>query len=733
MSSPSVPSASLPTVPLHPQLRSAVSRVGRAANAVLTGSPNDELPLGAFRWDELRVAALRLLAMLDDADQGHAARLAAARLAVVDQALHLLATIDLHDLSRDDRAALAAAIAVVHTDLRAGGDDAVTRALLDATPPGPELAALVFDTDPLLLDPDAQVSYCQAAQRLESATHARLGAGLVAFSGPHPRISRHPIGGDDVELTDARAGELASALSWSSTRAHSAVDAARSLRNDLGSAAEAAASGVIQPAAITVIADGARLLTASIDGAIATARRTMACDADAEADIADRVWELTHAREELVQQYDSAVSAFAASHTVAETRRKVRDTIARLDPDGFAARRAQAAALQSSVEFRALPDAMAMITAVMPSEHATACFRAIDGAARTAPDGDAPIGLRRTQALYAFCAHRGVVDVAATRRGSDTAGPTGIGMVGDHPAAMGSPGIGEVPARAFAPSVVPAVSTGRASADAGTGGMPNPTDSGGVVSVDAADARLRAAADDVPAGTHDDLTGATAGAVWAGTGAAPPLVVPGASSLSAHVDLVMTLDAFLGLSDTPAECVGAGPIPAQAARELLADAALVTVRRVLVDGRTGRALDVGVRRYQLTESEREFIRLRDRTCRYPGCNQPAHRCQCDHAVPYEDGGPTRTDNLGALCVRHHQEKTHGGWAIEGSSVDGSCEFVSPLGRRYRHEAEPVLPWAWPADGEATDATSSHAGESGPAASESHTTGCSANVGEALHD
>ncbi len=55
------------------------------------------------------------------------------------------------------------------------------------------------------------------------------------------------------------------------------------------------------------------------------------------------------------------------------------------------------------------------------------------------------------------------------------------------------------------------------------------------------------------------------------------------------------------------------------------------------------------------------------------------------------------NNLGALCRRHHQEKTHGGWTIEESANDGSCTFVSPLGRHYPHDVEPLLPWAFPED------------------------------------
>ncbi|MDH4354198.1 MAG: HNH endonuclease, partial [Actinomycetota bacterium] len=43
--------------------------------------------------------------------------------------------------------------------------------------------------------------------------------------------------------------------------------------------------------------------------------------------------------------------------------------------------------------------------------------------------------------------------------------------------------------------------------------------------------------------------------------------------------------------------------------------------------------------------------------RYPGCDRPANRCDLDHTAAYP-AGPTTTENLGALCRRHHLLKHH---------------------------------------------------------------------------
>lgn len=46
------------------------------------------------------------------------------------------------------------------------------------------------------------------------------------------------------------------------------------------------------------------------------------------------------------------------------------------------------------------------------------------------------------------------------------------------------------------------------------------------------------------------------------------------------------------------------------------------------------------------------------TCQGPGCMVPAERCDIDHRLAFPDG-PTRGDNLGPFCRRHHGYKGHG--------------------------------------------------------------------------
>ncbi len=125
-------------------------------------------------------------------------------------------------------------------------------------------------------------------------------------------------------------------------------------------------------------------------------------------------------------------------------------------------------------------------------------------------------------------------------------------------------------------------------------------------------------------------------------------------------------------------------------RQLLADPAVKVFTRPVAISDAGHVLDVGRKRYQITASLRRLIITRDGSCRFPGCNATATRCHIDHATPWDEGGRSDVGNLGALCVRHHQLKTHGGWQLTNSKPDGSCTWRSPQGLTYHHYPEPII-------------------------------------------
>ncbi|HEY8701536.1 MAG TPA: DUF222 domain-containing protein, partial [Arthrobacter sp.] len=110
----------------------------------------------------------------------------------------------------------------------------------------------------------------------------------------------------------------------------------------------------------------------------------------------------------------------------------------------------------------------------------------------------------------------------------------------------------------------------------------------------------------------DTLTGWLLGA---GTDGTVPSDVP---SAAAQVLVTVPVFALLGLTDEPATLDGYGPIPASMARRLLADGA-ESFHRVLTDPRDGAPLEIGRTSYRIPKTMRQWLRLRDGKCPFPGC------------------------------------------------------------------------------------------------------------------
>lgn len=151
------------------------------------------------------------------------------------------------------------------------------------------------------------------------------------------------------------------------------------------------------------------------------------------------------------------------------------------------------------------------------------------------------------------------------------------------------------------------------------------------------------------------------------------------------VNVTIDLPTLMGLAENPGDLAGYGPIPASVAREIAADARW---KRFITDPITGNLLDFGREHYEPPQALKDFLIARDRTCRFPGCSRSATLSDLDHAKSWDSGGETSTENLGALCRRHHKLKTHHGWKVE-SFADGSCLWKSPAGKEFFTPARSV--------------------------------------------
>ncbi|WAJ47166.1 HNH endonuclease signature motif containing protein [Mycobacterium sp. Aquia_216] len=85
--------------------------------------------------------------------------------------------------------------------------------------------------------------------------------------------------------------------------------------------------------------------------------------------------------------------------------------------------------------------------------------------------------------------------------------------------------------------------------------------------------------------------------------------------------------------------------------------------------------------YVPSRALQDFIRCRDLTCRWPGCDRPAVECDLDHTIPYSDGGPTHASNLKCYCRTHHLVKTFWEWR-DKQLPDGTLILTSPAAHTY---------------------------------------------------
>lgn len=161
------------------------------------------------------------------------------------------------------------------------------------------------------------------------------------------------------------------------------------------------------------------------------------------------------------------------------------------------------------------------------------------------------------------------------------------------------------------------------------------------------------------------------------------------NTVSVQIRVTVPYDTLRGVSDEPGELAGYGPVTADQARDLAADPKS-TWYRLVTDPLSGALLDYGTTRYRPPPHLAEHLIARHRTCQYPGCRVPAHRCDLDHNIPYgpDSGGTTSDANIGPKCRPHHRLKGRNGWHVT-QYTDGTILWITPSGHTYRVEPPPV--------------------------------------------
>jgi hypothetical protein len=127
-------------------------------------------------------------------------------------------------------------------------------------------------------------------------------------------------------------------------------------------------------------------------------------------------------------------------------------------------------------------------------------------------------------------------------------------------------------------------------------------------------------------------------------------------------------------------------------RRLACDCGVV---EATVDAR-GEPLSIGRKARTVPAAIKRALLLRDRTCRFPGCD---HRLFLDahHLRHWADGGETSLRNTALLCSHHHSYVHERGYRIIQNEA-GSLTFLDPRGKPV--VAVPPrpspLPLGWPA-------------------------------------
>jgi hypothetical protein len=149
-----------------------------------------------------------------------------------------------------------------------------------------------------------------------------------------------------------------------------------------------------------------------------------------------------------------------------------------------------------------------------------------------------------------------------------------------------------------------------------------------------------------------------------------------------HLTVMIDVEALRDGSPGTSEFDHVGPIPAELARRLSCDA---SISRVITRGRS-EPLDIGRRTPVVPGPIRRAVVVRDRHCRFPGCDRPHAWCDAHHVQHWVSGGTTALSNLVRLCRPHHRLVHRGGFRLKPG--DGGPRFLRPDGTPLEERAPP---------------------------------------------
>jgi hypothetical protein len=128
------------------------------------------------------------------------------------------------------------------------------------------------------------------------------------------------------------------------------------------------------------------------------------------------------------------------------------------------------------------------------------------------------------------------------------------------------------------------------------------------------------------------------------------------------------------------------PISIRTAERIACDC---TMSRVLLAD--SMVIDVGRATRTVSAPTMRALRVRDKGCRFPGCDRQVNWSNPHHIEFWARGGPSKLPNLVLLCYFHHRLVHEGGWQVVKAGRE--LRFMPPDRVVMRRARGPGMRWA----------------------------------------
>jgi uncharacterized protein DUF222/HNH endonuclease len=163
--------------------------------------------------------------------------------------------------------------------------------------------------------------------------------------------------------------------------------------------------------------------------------------------------------------------------------------------------------------------------------------------------------------------------------------------------------------------------------------------------------------------------------------------LPRRNGVKPHVTVTTTLEGLKNeVGAPPADLELSLPISTRSLERIACDC---TISRVLLAD--SMVIDVGRATRVNSAPRRRALRIRDKGCRFPGCDRPVNWSTPHHIVAWARGGPSDLANEVLLCYYHHRLVHEGGWQVIKTGRE--FRFLPPERVVMRRARGPGMRWA----------------------------------------